>query len=65
MIHYDFLYGVMFGTFLLLFIAWIDKEWLGRVKNINPLRFMFYLMASCWELLFFTGGLVIGRFMLK
>lgn len=61
----EFIFGAFFGIILLLFIAFVDDRYMvgGGIK-LPDSRFKTYLVASCWELLFFTGGMLIGRFLL-
>lgn len=57
----EFIFGIFTGIILLLFIAFVDSKWmLGRGVKIPETKFKLYLIASCWELLFFIGGLVLG-----
>ena len=56
----EFLFGCGFGIILLLFIGWLDERYLGKTYTIKN-KFKFYLMASCWELLFFVFGLLVGK----
>jgi hypothetical protein len=61
----EFIFGFLAGIILLLFIAFVDDRWmLGRGVKIPETKFKLYLIASCWELLFFTGGFLFGRFLL-
>lgn len=57
-----FVFGVLTGIILLLFIAFVDDRWmLGKGVKIPETKFKLFLVASCWELLFFLGGFLLGR----
>ena len=62
----EFFFGFLAGIILLLFIAFIDDRWmLGRGVKIPETKFKLYLVASCWELLFFIGEVLFGKFLLN
>ena len=73
----EFIGGIFSGIILLfgrgvsklinlwiLFIAWVDDQFMGAGIQIPKTRFNLFLIASCWELLFFIGGFFVGRFFL-
>ena len=59
--------GMFIGVILMLFVAWVDEQ-IVKTSIINVSRerskFMNYLVASCWEILFFIGGIMFGKWIL-
>ena len=61
----EFIFGILLGIIFLLFIGFVDDRWnLGRGVKIPETKFKLYLIASCWELLFFISGFLLGRLLL-
>lgn len=61
----EYLFGVLTGIILLLFIGYIDDRFkMGGNLKMSETRFKFFLIASCWELLFFIGGILLGGLIL-
>jgi len=60
----EILIGFFIAVCLMLWIAWIDTKILTN-KGIKVTKersyFMNFLIASCWEMVFFIGGFFIGR----
>jgi len=57
----EMLFGGFIGIFLILFIAWVDSKYLNMGIKVPESRFKSYIVASCWEALFFIGGFLLGK----
>jgi len=57
----NFILGVLFGAVLLVLVATLDNI-IFKDKGffIITKRWKRYLIASCWELIFFIMGFIMG-----
>lgn len=59
------LFGMIIGIILLLFTAWIDSQFMeGRGVKTCKSKFKTYLVAACYELIFFLMGVLAGLWIL-